>query len=163
MNTVISAMALDYPTDKLAVYLSDDAGCPLSLYAMVEACSFAKLWLPFCRKYGIKTRCPKAFFSPLGEDDRLLKNDDFVAEMKEIKLKYEEFQQNVNRAGESGKIKDDVVPDRAPVIKIINDRKIEKEKNAYDLMEIPMLVYVSRERRTHHRRHFKDGSANALV
>ncbi|KAJ8556336.1 hypothetical protein K7X08_023094 [Anisodus acutangulus] len=122
MNTVISAMALDYPTDKLAVYLSDDAGCPLSLHAMVEACSFAKLWLPFCRKYGIKTRCPKAFFSPLGEDDRVLKNDDFVAEMKEIKLKYEEFQQNVNRAGESGKIKDDVVPDRAPVIKIINDR-----------------------------------------
>ncbi|KAK4342432.1 hypothetical protein RND71_038248 [Anisodus tanguticus] len=118
MNTVISAMALDYPTDKLAVYLADDAGCPLSLYAMVEACSFAKLWLPFCRKYGIKTRCPKAFFSPLGEDDRVLKNDDFVAEMKEIKLKYEEFQQNVNRAGESGKIKDDVVPDRAPVIKL---------------------------------------------
>lgn len=86
MNTVISAMALDYPTDKLAVYLADDGGCPLTLYAMEEACSFAKLWLPFCRKYGIKTRCPKAFFSPLGEDDRILKNDDFVAEMKEIKV-----------------------------------------------------------------------------
>ncbi|KAK4355800.1 hypothetical protein RND71_024771 [Anisodus tanguticus] len=163
MNTLISAMALDYPTDKLAVYLSDDAGCPLSLYAMEEACSFAKLWIPFCRKYGIKTRCPKAFFSPLGEDDRVLKNDDFVAEMKEIKLKYEEFQQNVNHAGESGKIKDNIVPDRAPFIKVINDRIIEKEKSANDLTEIPMLVYVSRERRTHRRHHFKGGSANALL
>ncbi|KAJ8543417.1 hypothetical protein K7X08_005940 [Anisodus acutangulus] len=163
MNTLISAMALDYPTDKLAVYLSDDAGCPLSLYAMEEACSFAKLWIPFCRKYGIKTRCPKAFFSPLGEDDRVLKNDDFVAEMKEIKLKYEEFQQNVNHAGESGKIKDNIVPDRAAFIKVINDRIIEKEKSANDLTEIPMLVYVSRERRTHRRHHFKGGSANALL
>lgn len=87
MNTVISAMALDYPTDKLAVYLADDGGCSLTLYAIEEACSFAKLWLPFCRKYGIKTRCPKAFFSPLGEDDRVLKNDDFAAEQKEIKVR----------------------------------------------------------------------------
>ncbi|OIT23967.1 cellulose synthase-like protein g2 [Nicotiana attenuata] len=118
MNTVISAMALDYPTDKLVVYLADDGGCPLTLYAIEEACGFAKLWLPFCRKYGIKTRCPKAFFSPLGEDDRVLKNDDFVAEQKEIKLKYEEFQQNVNSAGESGRIKGDVEPDRAPFVKL---------------------------------------------
>ncbi|KAF3627434.1 putative hyoscyamine 6-dioxygenase-like [Capsicum annuum] len=163
MNTVISAMALDYPTDKLAVYLADDGGCPLTLYAMEEACSFAKLWLPFCRKYGIKTRCPKAFFSPLGEDDRILKNDDFVAEMKEIKLKYEEFQQNVNLAGESGKIKGDVVPDRASFIKVINDRKMENKKSADDITKMPLLVYVSRERRFNSRHHFKGGSANALL
>lgn len=163
MNTVISAMALDYPTDKLAVYLSDDGGCPLTLYAMEEACSFAKLWLPFCRKYGIKTRCPKAFFSPLGEDDRVLKSDDFVSEMKEMKSKYEEFQQNVDRAGESGKIKGDVVPDRPAFLKVLNDRKTENEKSADDLTKMPLLVYVSRERRTHRRHHFKGGSANALL
>ncbi|XP_049370612.1 cellulose synthase-like protein G1 [Solanum verrucosum] len=163
MNTVISAMALDYPTDKLAVYLADDGGCPLSLYAMEEACVFAKLWLPFCRKYGIKTRCPKAFFSPLGDDDRVLKNDDFDAEMKEIKLKYEVFQQNVERAGESGKINGNVVPDRASFIKVINDRKTESEKSADDLTKMPLLVYVSRERRFNRLHHFKGGSANALL
>ncbi|XP_009592275.1 cellulose synthase-like protein G1 isoform X1 [Nicotiana tomentosiformis] len=163
MNTVISAMALDYPTDKLAVYLADDGGCSLTLYAIEEACSFAKLWLPFCRKYGIKTRCPKAFFSPLGEDDRVLKNDDFAAEQKEIKLKYEEFQQNVNSAGESGRIKGEVEPDRAPLVKVINDSKMEKEKSADALTKMPLLVYVSRERRPHLRHHFKGGSANALL
>ncbi|MFS7924774.1 putative cellulose synthase (UDP-forming) [Helianthus anomalus] len=43
MNTVISAMALNYPAGKLTVYLSDDGGCPVTLEAMREALKFAKL------------------------------------------------------------------------------------------------------------------------
>ncbi|KAK3043455.1 hypothetical protein RJ639_002034 [Escallonia herrerae] len=39
MNTVLSAMALDYPSDKLAVYLSDDGGAASTMYAVKEASS----------------------------------------------------------------------------------------------------------------------------
>lgn len=35
-----------------------------------------------------------------------------------LQLKYEEFQQNVEHAGESGKINGNVVPDRASLIKV---------------------------------------------
>jgi len=29
---------------------------------MRESWRFARWWLPFCRKYGITTRCPQAYF-----------------------------------------------------------------------------------------------------
>lgn len=87
MNTVLSAMALEYPPEKLAVYLSDDGGAAVTLYAMKEACGFARSWLPFCRKYGIKTRCPEAFFSSFGDDEReLLQSDQFQAEEEKIQV-----------------------------------------------------------------------------
>lgn len=88
MNTVLSAMALDYPPEKLAVYLSDDGGAALTLYATKEACSFARSWLPFCRKYRIKTRCPRAFFSSFGDDDRVLRSDEFKIEEENMKVSF---------------------------------------------------------------------------
>lgn len=88
MNTVLSAMALDYPTEKLAVYLSDDGGAATTLYAMKEACGFARHWLPFLRRYVIKTMCPEAYFSSLGDDERLLRvgDDEFMADELKIKV-----------------------------------------------------------------------------
>ncbi|KAE9453046.1 hypothetical protein C3L33_15045, partial [Rhododendron williamsianum] len=47
----------------LHVYLSDDGGCSVTLEAMKEAWRFAKgYWVPYCRAYGIKTRCPGLIF-----------------------------------------------------------------------------------------------------
>ncbi|CAL5392524.1 unnamed protein product [Camellia sinensis] len=87
MNTVLSAMALDYPPEKLAVYLSDDGGSPLTLYAVKEACLFGRSWIPFCRGYGIKTRCPEQYFESLGDDDeRVVWSDQFKEEEEEIKV-----------------------------------------------------------------------------
>ncbi|XP_073156436.1 cellulose synthase-like protein G2 isoform X2 [Henckelia pumila] len=63
MNTVMSAMAMDYSSDKLHVYLSDDAGSSATLGALRETWEFCRLWIPFCRKYDIKDRCPGAYFS----------------------------------------------------------------------------------------------------
>lgn len=83
MNTVLSAMSMDYPAGKLAVYLSDDGGAPITLYALRKAFCFAKVWLPFCRKYGVKTRCPKAYFC--GEDRRL-GSDEFLNEWERVKV-----------------------------------------------------------------------------
>ncbi|KAI3862273.1 hypothetical protein MKX03_037138, partial [Papaver bracteatum] len=69
MNTVLSAMSLDYPPEKLSVYLSDDSGSSLTLFSVKEAAIFAKSWIPFWNKYDIKTRCPEAYFNSSKSDD----------------------------------------------------------------------------------------------
>lgn len=86
MNTVLSAMSLDYPPEKLSVYLSDDGGAAVTLFAIKEACGFARVWVPFCRKYGIKTICPDAFFSCFGDDERLMGGNEFKNEEENIKV-----------------------------------------------------------------------------
>lgn len=70
MNTLISAMALDYPPDKLHVYFSDDGGSPVTLRAIRDAWRFARWWVPFCRKYRVMQPCPEAYFSAAGEHCR---------------------------------------------------------------------------------------------
>lgn len=89
MNTVISALSLDYPPDKLAIYLSDDGGSWVTQEAMRESWKFAKSWIPFCRKYSVKNRCPEAFFS--GAHDKFSSSSgssEFEAEKKEIEVAY---------------------------------------------------------------------------
>ncbi|GAV91962.1 Cellulose_synt domain-containing protein [Cephalotus follicularis] len=66
INTVISLLAADYPAEKLACYISDDGCSPLTFYSLIEASKFAKIWLPFCRKYNIQVKAPFRYFS--GED-----------------------------------------------------------------------------------------------
>ncbi|KAJ4830300.1 hypothetical protein Tsubulata_048122 [Turnera subulata] len=97
MNTVVSAMALDYPAEKLHVYLSDDAGASVTLHGMREAWKFARSWLPFCRKYGVKTRCPKAYFSAANneEQNRYHWSPEFIEERDKIKEKYEMFRESI--------------------------------------------------------------------
>lgn len=87
MNTVLSAMALDYPAEKLNLYLSDDGGAAVTLHGMKEAWRFAKSWLPFCKKYGIKTRCPKAYFSATSKDDDSFgSSNEFMADRQIIQV-----------------------------------------------------------------------------
>ncbi|GJM84702.1 hypothetical protein PR202_ga00395 [Eleusine coracana subsp. coracana] len=82
MNTVVSAMALDYPVGKLTVYLSDDAGSPLTLLAARKAYAFATTcWVPFCRKYNLHCPCPARYFSFSSS------NDDGVPEDERIRIK----------------------------------------------------------------------------
>ncbi|KAG5539503.1 hypothetical protein RHGRI_019898 [Rhododendron griersonianum] len=50
VNTALSVMAYDYPAEKLSVYVSDDGGSALTLFAFVEAAKFGSHWLPFCRR-----------------------------------------------------------------------------------------------------------------
>ncbi|XVE65892.1 hypothetical protein DITRI_Ditri08aG0036000 [Diplodiscus trichospermus] len=86
MNTVISAMALDYPPEKLHVYLSDDGGFSVTLRATKEAWNFARSWLPFCRTYGIKTRCPDVYFSGYEENQGDFECPEFKAEKNKIEV-----------------------------------------------------------------------------
>ncbi|KAJ7957374.1 Cellulose synthase [Quillaja saponaria] len=161
MNTVLSAMALDYPTEKLAVYLSDDGGSAVTFYAIKEACAFAKLWIPFCIKYGIKSRCPQAFFSKLSDNERLPRSEEFVAEEEEVKVNYEEFKRNVEIFAEQEE-NSRVVHDRSPHVEIIHSNWNIRENNE-DQADLPLLVYVSREKRPSHHHRFKAGALNTLL
>jgi len=46
----------------LSVYLSDDGGSDVTFYALLEASSFAKHWVPFCKRFKLEPRSPAAFF-----------------------------------------------------------------------------------------------------
>ncbi|XVF51277.1 hypothetical protein PTKIN_Ptkin04bG0172100 [Pterospermum kingtungense] len=63
VNTALSLMAYDYPTEKISVYVSDDGGSALTLFAFMEAAKFASHWLPFCRKNNIVDRSPEVYFA----------------------------------------------------------------------------------------------------
>ena len=62
VNSVLSILATDYPVEKYACYLSDDGGTLVHYEAMLEVASFAKLWIPFCRKHGVEPRAPESYF-----------------------------------------------------------------------------------------------------
>ncbi|KAK4478178.1 hypothetical protein RD792_017460 [Penstemon davidsonii] len=162
MNTIISALALDYPSDnKLNVYLSDDGGSFVTLLAVKEAWKFAKFWIPFCRKYEVMNRCPDAYFLNEDIDDigKFDRSHEFVLEMKEIEKKYEEFKDCLVKiiAGSSTTVS----KDHPPVIEVISDSKDHAMDSNKE--EMPLLVYVAREKRPSHHHHFKAGALNVLL
>ncbi|WVZ24753.1 hypothetical protein V8G54_003297 [Vigna mungo] len=173
MNTVLSSMALDYPTNKLHVYLSDDAGSPLTLHGMREACKFARWWLPFCRRYKINNRCPKAYFSALEDNAHadFSRSSLYVADKHTIKI-----QDTVTRGSFSNLValaELVVLLDRLNVVCrfeydfllhirgviVIQESMIDDVEN----VKMPLLVYVSREKKASHPHHFKAGALNVLL
>ncbi|XP_010522811.1 PREDICTED: cellulose synthase-like protein D5 [Tarenaya hassleriana] len=100
-NTILSILAIDYPVEKLACYLSDDGGALLTFEALAETASFARTWVPFCRKHNIEPRNPEAYF---GQKRNFLKNKvrlDFVRERRRVKREYDEFKVRINSLPES--------------------------------------------------------------
>ncbi|WOL03282.1 cellulose synthase-like protein D5 [Canna indica] len=100
-NTILSILAVDYPVEKLACYLSDDGGSLLTFEALAETASFARIWVPFCRKHNIEPRNPEAYF---GQKRDFLKNkvrSDFVRERRKVKREYDEFKVRINSLPES--------------------------------------------------------------
>nr|XP_017191507.2 cellulose synthase-like protein G3 [Malus domestica] len=95
VNTALSVMAYDYPTEKVSVYVSDDGGSALTLFAFMEAAKFASHWLPFCRNNNIVGRCPEAYF----ETDHSRS-----PEAEKIKIMYQGMKVKVNNVIERGKV-----------------------------------------------------------
>ncbi|KAD0579091.1 hypothetical protein E3N88_44033 [Mikania micrantha] len=62
VNTALSVLAYEYPTEKLSVYVSDDGGSEMTLYAFMECAKFAKHWIPYCKKHGVMERAPEVYF-----------------------------------------------------------------------------------------------------
>ncbi|KAI3469715.1 hypothetical protein Pfo_026378 [Paulownia fortunei] len=159
MNTVISALALDYPPDKLHVYLSDDGGSPVTFRVTKQAWKFSKLWIPFCRKYEVKNRCPEAYFFREESDHGKFDTREFLVEKKDIEKRYEEFKNSVAKiVAETSAY---VSRDHPSLIEVISDPK--GSGNDSDKEEMPLLVYVAREKRPSHPHHFKAGALNVLL
>ncbi|XP_057801498.1 cellulose synthase-like protein D4 [Salvia miltiorrhiza] len=95
-NTILSILAVEYPVEKLACYVSDDGGALLTFEAMAEACSFADLWVPFCRKHDIEPRNPETYFSLKGDPTKNKSRVDFVKDRRRVKREYDEFKVRIN-------------------------------------------------------------------
>ncbi|CAL5053216.1 unnamed protein product [Urochloa decumbens] len=161
MNTVVSAMALDYPGGRLGVYLSDDAGSPLTLLAARRAYAFARAWVPFCRKYSVQCPWPERYFA--GDDDQ--DADEAAEERQRIKKQYETFKEDIEEACRKGKNSwtNEQRQEHDAYVEIINAGSEDEDEDEDDETAMPLLVYVSREKRRAFPHHFKAGALNALL
>ncbi|GMH30647.1 hypothetical protein Nepgr_032490 [Nepenthes gracilis] len=173
-NTVLSILAVDYPVDKVSCYVSDDGAAMLTFEALSETAEFAKLWVPFCKKYNIEPRAPEFYFALKIDYLKDKIHPSFVKDRRAMKREYEEFKVRVNalvakaqKVPEEGWIMQDGTPwpgnnirDHPGMIQIFLG-----QSGGLDSMgnELPRLVYVSREKRPGFQHHKKAGAMNALV
>ncbi|XP_076942562.1 cellulose synthase-like protein D5 [Bidens hawaiensis] len=224
-NTILSILAVDYPVDKIACYLSDDGGSLVTFEALAVVASFARTWVPFCRKHEIEPRNPEAYFSQKGDPLKNKRRVDFVRERRKVKREYDEFKVRINALPETirrrsdacnareellakkkqmeigGRVSESVkVPtatwmsdgntwhgtwfsgeedhsrgNHAGIIQLMlappgPECAYKTEKDPEDLIDtrnvdtrLPMLVYVSREKRPGFDHNKKAGAMNALV
>ncbi|KAF9611343.1 hypothetical protein IFM89_030132 [Coptis chinensis] len=171
INTVLSVMAYNYPTEKLSVYVSDDGGSDLTFYALLEAAQFAKHWIPFSKKFNIEPRSPAAYFSTKSDppvDNKVLSS---------IKKLYESMEHQIETASKLGRIPEDSrikhkgfsewdsvssPRDHQTILQVLIDRR---NPSAIDIdgVPLPTLVYLAREKRPSHPHNFKAGAMNALI
>ncbi|XP_075641344.1 cellulose synthase-like protein E6 isoform X2 [Castanea sativa] len=173
INTVLSVMAYDYPSEKLSVYLSDDGGSELTFYAMLEAARFSKFWLPFCKKFKVEPRSPEAYFrtavQSLGEPFK-------AKEWSTMKKLYEDMKKRVETTTKQGQLSEGIRQehkgfsewtfvasqyDHQTILQILIDGRDPK---AVDIegQTLPTLVYLAREKRPQYHHNFKPGAMNAL-
>ncbi|XP_020212231.1 cellulose synthase A catalytic subunit 5 [UDP-forming] [Cajanus cajan] len=173
-NTVLSILAVDYPVDKVACYVSDDGAAMLTFEALSETSEFARRWVPFCKKYNIEPRAPEWYFSQKMDYLKNKVHPAFVRERRAMKRDYEEFKVRINslvataqKVPEDGWTMQDGTPwpgnnvrDHPGMIQVLlgQDGVRDIEGN-----ELPRLVYVSREKRPGFDHHKKAGAMNALV
>ncbi|EOA12062.1 hypothetical protein CARUB_v10007966mg, partial [Capsella rubella] len=166
VNTVLSLLALDYPANKLACYVSDDGCSPLTFFSLREASKFAKIWVPFCKKYNVRVRAPfRYFLNPLDVTDDSV----FIKDWEMTKREYEKLCRKVEDAtGDSHWLNDanddfeafsNAKPnDHSTIVKVVWENKA----GVGDEKEVPHLVYVSREKRPNCLHHYKTGAMNYL-
>ncbi|XVE58101.1 hypothetical protein DITRI_Ditri04bG0143200 [Diplodiscus trichospermus] len=170
VNTALSLMAYDYPTEKLSVYVSDDGGSALTLFAFMEAAKFASYWLPFCRENNAMDRSPDVYFSS-ADHCRSSQAHKIKEIYKNMKVKVE----NVINRGEVSElyITNDqereafdkwtagfTPQDHPAVIQVLLDRSTDRDITGHCL---PNLIYVSRQKSRTSPHHFKAGALNVLL
>lgn len=85
-NTVLSILAVDYPVDKVACYVSDDGAAMLTFEALSETSEFARKWVPFCKKFNIEPRAPEWYFSQKIDYLKNKVHPSFVRERRAMKV-----------------------------------------------------------------------------
>jgi 1,4-beta-D-xylan synthase len=140
-NTILSILAVDYPVEKLACYLSDDGGALLTFEALAETASFARIWVPFCRKHGIQPRNPEAYF---GQKRDFLKNKvrlDFVRERRRVKREYDEFKVRINSLPESIRRRSDAYNAHEELR--VKKKQMEMGGNLSEPVNVPKATWMS--------------------
>ncbi|WVY94098.1 hypothetical protein V8G54_033186 [Vigna mungo] len=170
INTVLSLMAYEYPPDKLSVYLSDDAGSDITFYALLEASIFAKQWLPFCRKFKVDPTSPAAYF-------KTIHSSTHAKELVTIKKLYQDMESRIENAAKMGRVPEELHSkhkgfsqwdsyssrrDHDTILQILLDEKDSSAKDV-DGNVMPLLVYLSREKRPQVAHNFKAGAMNSLI
>ncbi|CAN6892356.1 unnamed protein product [Brassica oleracea] len=135
-NTVLSLLALNYPANKLACYVSDDGCSPLTYFSLKETSKFAKIWGPFCKKYNREYEKLRRKVEDSTGDSHLLDGDDELETFSNAK-------QN----------------NHSTIVKVVWENK----GGVGDEKEVPHLVYISREKRPDYVHHYKSGAMNFLV
>ncbi|KAL5717635.1 hypothetical protein ACHQM5_010615 [Ranunculus cassubicifolius] len=171
VNTALSLMAYDYPPEKLSVYVSDDGGSMMTLFAFMEAAKFATHWLPFCREMNIMERCPEIYFG-----SNLIPT--WCSETEKIKTLYETMKEKVESVVDRGGVGDEhitsesdsrafkqwtagfTVRDHPTVIQVLLESGKDKDITGHHM---PNLVYVSREKNKDTPHYFKAGALNVLL
>ncbi|KAK9904409.1 hypothetical protein M0R45_000775 [Rubus argutus] len=173
-NTVLSILAVDYPVDKVACYVSDDGAAMLTFEALSETSEFARKWVPFCKKFNIEPRAPEWYFALKVDYLRDKVDPTFVRERRAMKRDYEEFKVRINslvataqKVPEDGWTMQDGSPwpgnnvrDHPGMIQVFLGQNGFRDIEGN---ELPRLVYVSREKRPGFDHHKKAGAMNALV
>ncbi|KAM4092152.1 hypothetical protein ACB094_06G016000 [Castanea mollissima] len=173
INTILSVMSYNYPPENLSIYLSDDSGSELTFYALLEASSFSKHWIPFCKKFNIQPRSPSAYFAQQID----IQDITYAQELLAIKKLYKEMENRIDSTVEMGEITKEIKDqqkgfsewnskvtkqDHQSIVKIMIDGR---DKNGVDIYggRLPMLVYMAREKRPQWPHNFKAGAMNALI
>ncbi|KAG5051159.1 hypothetical protein JHK87_003357 [Glycine soja] len=173
-NTVLSILAVDYPVDKVACYVSDDGAAMLTFEALSETSEFARKWVPFCKKFCIEPRAPEWYFAQKVDYLKDKVDATFIRERRAIKREYEEFKVRINalvalaqKVPEDGWTMQDGTPwpgnnvrDHPGMIQVFLGQNGVRDIEGN---ELPRLVYVSREKRPGYDHHKKAGAMNALI
>ncbi|MBA0820818.1 hypothetical protein Gohar_021708 [Gossypium harknessii] len=173
-NTVLSILAVDYPVDKVACYVSDDGAAMLTFEALSETSEFARKWVPFCKKFNIEPRAPEWYFTQKIDYLKDKVHPTFVRERRAMKREYEEFKVRINglvataqKVPEDGWTMQDGTPwpgnsvrDHPGMIQVFLGHSGVRDVEGN---ELPCLVYVSREKRPGFEHHKKAGAMNALI
>ncbi|KAI3806459.1 hypothetical protein L1987_22366 [Smallanthus sonchifolius] len=140
-NTILSILAVNYPVDKIACYLSDDGGSLVTFEALAEAASFASTWVPFCRKHEIEPRNPEAYFSQKGDPLKNKRRVDFVRERRKVKREYDEFKVRINALPETIRRRSDACNAREELL--AKKKQLELGGKPSEPIKVPKATWMS--------------------
>ncbi|KAH9309751.1 hypothetical protein KI387_037662, partial [Taxus chinensis] len=157
-NAILSVLAVDYPAEKVSCYVSDDGSAMVTFECLSETAEFARRWVPFCKEFNIEPRAPEAYFSQKIDYLKEKVKPSFIKKRRQMKREYEEFKVGMNalvakrqKAPEDGWMMQDGRPwpgnnprNHPAMIQVFLGRT-----GSLDIRgkELPLLVYVSREKK----------------
>ncbi|XP_047317683.1 cellulose synthase-like protein D3 [Impatiens glandulifera] len=141
-NTILSILAVDYPVEKVACYVSDDGGALLTFEAMAEAASFSNTWVPFCRKHDIEPRNPESYFSLKRDPYKNKVKSDFVKDRRRVKREYDEFKVRINGLPDSIRRRSDAYHAREE-IKAMKLQRQRRDEEPLDTVKIPKATWMA--------------------